>query len=73
MLPHPFPFLNVGRDQLQFEDEVETALAAFSNENHMAREDAIKRIVREYLIREGFLFSGQEGIHPAKLNASNDG
>jgi hypothetical protein len=39
----------------------------------MAREDSIKRIVREYLIREGFLFSGQEGIHPAKLNASNDG
>ncbi|MES5097565.1 hypothetical protein ABUK73_04975 [Agrobacterium sp. BA1120] len=57
---------------MHFTEELETALAAFANESNLGREEAIQRILREWLIREGFLFSGEEGIHPAKLNASND-
>ncbi len=57
---------------MHFTEELETALAAFANESNLEREEAIQRILREWLIREGFLFSGEEGIHPAKLNASND-
>jgi hypothetical protein len=41
-------------------------------ESGLDREEAIQRILREWLVREGFLFSGQEGIRPEKLNASND-
>lgn len=55
-----------------FNEELETALAAFVQESGLDREEAIQRILREWLVREGFLFSGQEGIRPEKLNASND-
>lgn len=53
-------------------DEVETALAAFAQENRIDRDEAIQRVLRDWLLREGFLFSGEEGIPPHKLNASND-
>ncbi|WP_170063795.1 hypothetical protein [Agrobacterium bohemicum] len=52
--------------------EVETALAAFCQDSHIGRDEAIQRILRDWLVREGFLFSGEEGIPPHKLNASND-
>ncbi|MBN7804690.1 MULTISPECIES: hypothetical protein [Agrobacterium] len=57
---------------MNFTHEIETALAAYSQETNLGRDEAIQRILREWLVREGFLFSGEEGIHPAKLNASND-
>jgi hypothetical protein len=53
-------------------DEVETALAAFAQENKIDRDEAIQRVLRDWLLREGFLFSGEQGIPPHKLNASND-
>ncbi|MBD8685496.1 hypothetical protein RHIZ_08760 [Rhizobium skierniewicense] len=53
-------------------DEVETALAAFAQENRIDRDEAIQRVLRDWLLREGFLFSGEQGIPPHKLNASND-
>ena len=55
-----------------FNEELETALSAFAQESHLDRDEAIQRILRQWLTREGFLFSGQEGIPPEKLNASND-
>lgn len=53
-------------------DEVETALAAFAQESKIDRDEAIQRVLRDWLLREGFLFSGEQGIPPHKLNASND-
>ena len=53
-------------------DEVETALVAFAQENKIDRDEAIQRVLRDWLLREGFLFSGEQGIPPHKLNASND-
>ena len=53
-------------------DEVETALAALAQENRIDRDEAIQRVLRDWLLREGFLFSGEQGIPPHKLNASND-
>ena len=53
-------------------NEVETALAAFCKDSSLGRDEAIQRILKEWLQREGFLSSGQEGIPPHKLNASND-
>jgi hypothetical protein len=53
-------------------DEVETALAAFAQENKIDRDEAIQRVLRDWLLLEGFLFSGEQGIPPHKLNASND-
>jgi hypothetical protein len=58
---------------MQFTDEVESALAAFAQENRIDRDEAIQRVLRDWLLREGFLFSGETGIPPHKLNASNDG
>lgn len=57
---------------MTFDEELETALAAYSHETNLSREEAIERILRDFLVREGFLFSQQEGIRPDKLNASND-
>ncbi len=57
---------------MEFNNEVETALAAFCQESSLGRDEAIQRILKEWLLREGFLSSGQEGIPPHKLNASND-
>ncbi|MGV1751615.1 hypothetical protein [Agrobacterium sp. CG674] len=53
-------------------DEVETALVVFAQENKIDRDEAIQRVLRDWLLREGFLFSGEQGIPPHKLNASND-
>lgn len=52
--------------------DLEAALASFAQESQLDRDEAIQRILRDYLVRQGFLFSGEQGIHPAKLNASND-
>lgn len=57
---------------MTFTHEIETALAAFAQENDIGREDAVQRILRDWLLQKGFLFSGEEGISPEKLNASND-
>ncbi|WP_200925563.1 hypothetical protein [Rhizobium sp. Leaf262] len=57
---------------MNFNEDIETALAAFAQEASIGRDEAIQRILREWLVKEGFLFSGEEGIHPDKLNASND-
>lgn len=58
---------------MHFTDDVETALAAYAEENRIGRDEAIQRVLRDWLLREGFLFSGEKGIPPHKLNASNDG
>lgn len=57
---------------MHFAQDVETALAAYAQESHLDRNEAIQRILRDFLVQQGFLFSGEEGIHPSKLNASND-
>jgi hypothetical protein len=53
-------------------DDIETALSSFAKAQGLQREDAIKRILQEWLTNEGYLSSGDEGIPPYKLNASND-
>jgi len=57
---------------VQLSQEIETALSAFARDNRMSKDEAIARILRERLIAEGHLSSGQEGIPPEKLNATND-
>lgn len=57
---------------MQFSQEIENALAAFARNSGMTKDEAIARILRERLIAEGHLASGQEGIPPEKLNATND-
>lgn len=57
---------------LQFDPDVENALSAYAGSRRIHREDAIKQILRDWLLNEGFLHSGEQGIPPEKLNASND-
>ncbi|QYA06277.1 hypothetical protein [Agrobacterium larrymoorei] len=57
---------------MSFTPEIETALASYAQEHGLEREEAVSRIVREWLVQEGYMFSGEEGIPPQKLNASND-
>lgn len=57
---------------MSFTPEIETALASYAQEQGLHREEAVSRIVREWLVQEGYMFSGEEGIPPQKLNASND-
>ncbi|WP_313591540.1 hypothetical protein [Agrobacterium cavarae] len=57
---------------MQFSQEIENALAAFARNSGVTRDEAIARILRERMIAEGDLASGQEGIPPEKLNATND-
>ncbi|NTJ41954.1 hypothetical protein G6L28_04975 [Agrobacterium larrymoorei] len=58
---------------MNFTPELETALLSFAQENNIEREEAVGRILRDWLVQEGYMFSGEEGIPPEKLNASNDG
>lgn len=58
---------------MEFTNDIETALAAFAQENNIGRDEAIERVLRSSLLRDGFLFSGEKGIPPHRLNASNDG
>ena len=55
-----------------FELELEEALMSFASSRQMHRDDAIRQILRNWLLNEGYLHSGDQGIPPEKLNASND-
>lgn len=57
---------------MTFEQEIENALAAYATSRQIQRSDAIKQILRDWLLNEGYLHSGDQGIPPEKLNASND-
>lgn len=57
---------------MQFSQDIENALTAFAQNNGVTKEEAIVGILRDRLIAEGQLASGQEGIPPEKLNATND-
>ncbi|MGV1917416.1 hypothetical protein [uncultured Agrobacterium sp.] len=52
--------------------QIDKALQAFADERGLDKQEALYRILRERLIEEGHLSSGEEGIPPEKLNASND-
>lgn len=52
--------------------EIDKALQAFADDRGLDKQEALNRILRERLISEGNLSSGEEGIPPQKLNASND-
>lgn len=58
---------------MSFTPEVETALASYAEEHNLPREEAVARILRQWLVQEGYLFSGEQGTPPHRLNASNDG
>ncbi len=57
---------------MQFTDDLEAALSDFARDHGVDRDEAIQRIIRAALINSGYLASGEEGIPPEKLNASND-
>lgn len=57
---------------MQLSQDIENALSAYARNNGMTNDEAIARILSERLITEGHLSSGQEGIPPEKLNATND-
>ncbi len=57
---------------MRFSDEIEKALADYGRDHGIERDEAIERIARAALINSGYLSSGEEGIPPEKLNASND-
>lgn len=45
---------------------------ASQQQDHPARPEAVRRIVRDWLAERGYLASDQEGMRPENLNASND-
>jgi hypothetical protein len=53
-------------------DDIETALTAYAAEQGIDHDEAVARILRQWLINEGHLSSGEEGTRPEWLNASND-
>ncbi|MBO0134611.1 MULTISPECIES: hypothetical protein [Agrobacterium tumefaciens complex] len=55
-----------------FSNDLEEALVDFARDHGIDRDEAVQRIVRAALINSGYLASGEEGIPPEKLNASND-
>jgi hypothetical protein len=57
---------------MRFSDDLEAALSDFARDHAIDRDEAVQRIVRAALINTGYLASGEEGIPPEKLNASND-
>lgn len=57
---------------MSFTPEIETALASYAQEQGLDRDEAVSRILREWLVQEGYMFSSEEGIPPQRLNASND-
>lgn len=48
------------------------ALSAFAARSEINPQEALERILREWLTRNGYLAHGDDGIHPEDLNASND-
>ncbi|SIQ57159.1 hypothetical protein SAMN05880582_102171 [Rhizobium sp. RU20A] len=53
---------------------LETALSAFAERQpqHGGREGALAFIVESWLSENGFLPTGQEGLRPEELDATND-
>lgn len=58
---------------MTYSPEIEKALSLFATEQGVDRDEAISRILRDWLLNEGYLFSGEEGMPPQQLNSSNDG
>lgn len=58
---------------MTYSPEIEKALSLFASEQNMDKDEAISRILRDWLMNEGYLFSGDEGTPPQHLNSSNDG
>ncbi len=54
-------------------DDLAGALCAFAAKNKLSPQEALERILREWLTHNGYLAHGDDGIHPEDLNASNDG
>ncbi|MFK3688893.1 hypothetical protein ACI2J4_01280 [Agrobacterium tumefaciens] len=57
---------------MHFSDDIESALSDYARDHGIDRDEAIQRIIRAALINGGYLASGEQGIPPEKLNASND-
>lgn len=57
---------------MHFSDDIESALSDYARDHRIDRDEAIQRIIRAALINGGYLASGEQGIPPEKLNASND-
>lgn len=57
---------------MHFTDDIESALSDYARDHGIDRDEAIQRIIRAALINGGYLASGEQGIPPEKLNASND-
>ncbi|XUY27591.1 hypothetical protein RMR21_004320 [Agrobacterium sp. rho-8.1] len=57
---------------MNFNEDLESALALFARDNGLQRDAAIERILKDRLLRDGLTTSRQKGIPPEKLNASND-
>ena len=53
-------------------DDLTEALSAFAAKSELSPQEALERILREWLTRNGYLAHGDDGIHPEDLNASND-
>lgn len=68
----PLFLLEDGDVLLDLPHQIDKALQAFADELGLDKQEALYRILRERLIEEGHLSSGEEGIPPEKLNASND-
>ncbi|WP_296101042.1 hypothetical protein [uncultured Agrobacterium sp.] len=68
----PLFLLEDGDVLLDLPHQIDKALQAFADERGLDKQEALYRILRERLIEEGHLSSGEEGIPPEKLNASND-
>lgn len=68
----PLFLLEDGDVLLDLPHQIDKALQAFADERGLDKQEALCRILRERLIEEGHLASGEEGIPPQKLNASND-
>lgn len=53
--------------------DLEEAILAFAAQYKITREQAVERILRDWLVDHGYLaFSGEKGTRPEDLNASND-
>ncbi|MFK0383425.1 MULTISPECIES: hypothetical protein [Rhizobium/Agrobacterium group] len=57
---------------MKFGVDIEEAISAFARDHGIGHDEAIERILRAALINHGYLASGEEGIPPEQLNASND-
>lgn len=56
-----------------FPTDLEEAVAAYAAEHELTRQQAVERILRNWLTGQGYLSHGDEGRRPEELNASNDG